>query len=237
MTLAAKTVTSKESLRSWLGKMILTMPNVSASADDLTSYLIERSGMLTSPTASEVSFVHRMFQDYLAAYEAAVNGYSDTLISMAHLDGWWDVIVLACGHAATGSREHLLSGILDRAESDHRHARRLRILAVACLETSVTLDADLLQRIENVASRLVPPRSVREVESLLNAGVKLVDYLPQSTEEFPVASAVATVRLAAKSATPKAAVMLRRYSSDLRAEVQRELLRYREILSATLDDG
>jgi hypothetical protein len=81
-----------------------------------------------------VDFVHRTFQEYLAAKEAVEDQTAETLIARAHLDQWRETLVMAVGHATPERRAALLSGVLDRADAEPRHRRWLRLLAASCLE-------------------------------------------------------------------------------------------------------
>jgi hypothetical protein len=47
------------------------------------------------------------------------------------MDQWRETVVMAAGHGSPRYRSALLAGLLDRADAEHRHARRLRLLAAA----------------------------------------------------------------------------------------------------------
>jgi hypothetical protein len=213
------------------------------------AHLLERSGVLREPVPGRLDFVHRTFQEYLAASEATENEHIDPLIVHAHLDPWWETIVMACGHAKRPQLRDLLNGILNRADREPQHARKLRLLAAACLETVADVDPEVLGRVEEIIrTKLVPPRSRRETQSLATIGHRLLRYLPASLAELSEASAAATVRVAGLTGNPEALARLTGYAQDDRSEVQRELVecwqyfnpeRYaREVLAdAPLVDG
>src|SRR5205807_9881643 len=157
----------------------------------------ERSGVLRGPVPGRLDFVHRTFQEYLAASEATEDEQIDTLVNHAHLDAWWETIVMACGHAKRPQVRDLVNGIMNRADQKSQYTRKLRLLAAACLETVTDLDPEVLSRVEDmIRTKLVPPRSKRETQSLATIGHRLMRYLPTSLEELSTSSAVATVRAA-----------------------------------------
>ena len=58
---------------------------------------MERSGLLREPAAGRVDFVHRTFQEYLAAKAAVDNDEIGLLVTNAHDDQWREVVVMAAG--------------------------------------------------------------------------------------------------------------------------------------------
>lgn len=50
--------------------MVARMPNVEYSAPDVLQHLLDRSGVIREPALRRVDYVHRTFQEYLAAKEA-----------------------------------------------------------------------------------------------------------------------------------------------------------------------
>jgi hypothetical protein len=180
---------------------------------------------LREPVPGRLDFVHRTFQEYLAASEATEDEHIDPLIAHSHLDSWWETIVMACGHAKRPQVRDLLNGILDRADRESQHARRLRLLAAACLETVPDVDPEALARVEEIIqTKLVPPRSARETQSLATIGHRLLRYLPSSLEELTEASAAATVRAAGLAGNREALSALAAYAKDTRHAVQSELI-------------
>jgi hypothetical protein len=167
LTLANRTELSRDKALELVSHKLLAMPDVDEKPAKILDHLMERSGVVRAPVPGRVDFVHRTFQEYLAASEATEEQHIDTLVGHAHLDTWRETIVMACGHAKRSQSRELLTAILDRADDEPRHARRLRLLAAACLETVTELDPEIRVRIDAVITdRLVPPRSIRETQSL-----------------------------------------------------------------------
>ncbi len=216
---------SRDDVDEFIERKLLSMPNVDVHVSEVVNHLLERSGVIREPVPGRVNFVHRTFQEYLAASEATEQRHLGVLIEHAHLDQWRETIVMACGHAKRPQLEELLSCILDRAEREPRNARRLRVLAAACLETTPDVPEGVRQRIDTcIGQYLVPPRSVSEAKSLSPIGHRLLMHLPESLDGLSEASAAATARAATMTGDAAALKRLSNYSADARAKVQAELL-------------
>jgi energy-coupling factor transporter ATP-binding protein EcfA2 len=224
LSLASKVELPKERVLSHVARRLPSLPHVDHTPSEVLDHLLERSGVLREPVRGRVDFVHRTFQECLAANEATEQDHLETLIDRAHLDTWWETFVMACGHAKHHQAGTLLTGILDRADAEHRHARHLRLLAAACLETVSNADPAVIERVEAVIrEQLVPPRSLRETRSLASIGHRILRYLPPSLEGLSEAAAAASVRAAALTAGNDALQLLRSYARDPRKGVQAQL--------------
>ncbi|MGH3906319.1 MAG: hypothetical protein ACRDTE_19385 [Pseudonocardiaceae bacterium] len=143
----------------------------------------------------------------------------------------------------------LLCGVLDRADAEPKHGRRLRLLAAACLDTAQMVDPpEVVGRVEAAVEQLVPPRGQNETRSLALAGGRMLRILPSSLDGLSDASAAACVKTAALIGGPEAQRLLARWSPDPRGPVQRALAQvwryfdptdYAEAVlrDAPLDDG
>lgn len=200
------------------------MPQVTDEAPALFEHLLHRSGLIRQPAAGRVDFVHRTFQEYLTAREAADRADVGMLVEKAHLDTWRETVVMAAGHANAVTRHELIGSILDRADAEPGHRRHLRLLAASCLETVDALDPRVLRRVHDAIDALVPPRATREARSLAAVGEPLLRRLPVTIDALSPAAAVATVRTVALVNGPEALDLLARYASDPRPEVRRELV-------------
>ncbi|MGH3801347.1 MAG: NACHT domain-containing protein, partial [Pseudonocardiaceae bacterium] len=199
------------------------MPNVEYSAQDVLEHLLDRSGVIREPVLGRVDFVHRTFQEYLAAKEAVEDQAVDALVTRAHLDQWWETIVMAVGHATPERRAVLLGGVLDRADAEPKHCRRLRLLAAACLDTAQMVAPEVTSRVEAAVAELVPPRGQNETRSLALAGGRVLRRLPSTLDGLSDASAAASVKTAALVGGPEALRLLAQWAPDPRSEVQRAL--------------
>ncbi|NGN93412.1 NACHT domain-containing protein [Nocardioides sp. KC13] len=224
LTLGNKIELSYLEASSHVERKILSMPDVGDENNEILTHLLERSGVLRSPVPDRVDFVHRTFQEYLAADEAVAHDHVDTLVSHAHLDGWWETIVMGCGHANATQAGSLISGILDRADQESRHGRHLRLLAAACLETIGDIDRTIYDRVESdIRKHLVPPKGRREARSLASIGSRVLRYLLDNLDQLSEAVAAATVRVATLVGSSDAIPLLSRYASDPRLPVQSQI--------------
>ena len=145
------------------------------TAEGVFRYLLERSGVMRQPVENTVDFIHRTFQEFLAAEEIIEQGSIDMLINHAHLDQWREVVVLGAGLARPPERESLIRGLVERGMRDEALRHRLHLLAVACLETARELQPDLRQRLATLLATLVPPTNMSDARACLQ----------QATSPFP----------------------------------------------------
>jgi hypothetical protein len=186
--------------------------------------LRHRSGVLRSPAVGRVDFVHRTFQEYLAAEEAAEEDRIGNLVERAHLDLWRETIIMAAGHANRPQREELLGGILDRAAAEPRHARKLRLLAAACQETVPEVSEGLAGRLDEAVGALLPPRRETDPPALAAVGTSLLRSLPRSLSGLTEKAAVQTVRTVALVGGEEALGLLEEYAQDAPAHAVRAFL-------------
>ncbi|WDM15417.1 NACHT domain-containing protein [Streptomyces lavenduligriseus] len=186
--------------------------------------LRDRAGILRSPAEGRVDFVHRTFQEYLAAEEAAEEDRVGNLVERAHLDLWRETIIMTAGHANRPQREELLGGILDRAASEPRYARKLRLLAAACQETVPEVSEELAGRLEEAVSALLPARRPTDPPALAAVGPSLLRKMPRSLEELTPKAAAQTVRTVAMIGGDAALGLLEGYAEDRRDEVVSALI-------------
>ncbi|MFI9118153.1 NACHT domain-containing protein [Streptomyces bikiniensis] len=192
--------------------------------DRVLEQLRHRSGILRSPAEGRVDFLHRTFQEYLAAEEAAEEDRIGNLVGRAHLDMWRETIIMAAGHANTRQREELLHGILDRAECEPRYARTLRLLAAACQETLPSMSEGLAKRLDEAVAKLLPARRETDPPALAAVGHSLLRWLPKSLGGLTEKAAIQTVRTVALIGGDDSLKLLSGYVGDGRREVVRELI-------------
>ncbi|MBE8524769.1 NACHT domain-containing protein [Amycolatopsis sp. H6(2020)] len=213
----------EEALRR-LSERLATMPGVDYDAGHLLEHLLQRSGIVREPTPGRIDFVHRTFQEFLTAEEAADQGDVGLLVQNAHLDQWRDIVVMAAGLANAPLREQLFQGLFDRADAEPRTRRKLRLLAAAATESAPALTVELAERMESALAALIPPRGKAEARSLAAGGEVLLPRLLDTPADLSEAAAAATVRTAALINGPDAWPVLEKFSRDPRPGVQKELI-------------
>ncbi|KAF4406604.1 NACHT domain-containing protein [Streptomyces lycii] len=195
-----------------------------ADGRQVLEHLQHRSGILRTPAVGRIDFVHRTFQEYLAAKEAAEEDRIGNLVGRAHLDLWRETIIMAAGHANARQRNELLGGILDRADEEPRNARPLRLLAAACRETLPSVPDELADRLDDAVTRLLPARRITDPPALAAVGTSLLRWMPRSLGELTEKSAVQTVRTVALIGGEKSMELLAGYVKEGRAPVIEELI-------------
>jgi hypothetical protein len=217
--------TSSTAARERFAQRLTAMPQITHDAGVVYRHLLERTGLLREQVHGRVDFVHRSFQEYLAARSAVVDADDlGVLGAHAHLESWYDVVVLAVGHASRRQRADLLHTILARGDAEPRHREQLWLVALASLETAVELDPALRGLIEGHANEVIPPRSLATARSFAAASpfvlARLAEAAPATEDEL-----VATIRAIASTGLAEALPLLARYGRHEDRAVQQELLR------------
>ncbi len=204
----------------WMG----AMPQVREQGDatQVFSHLLIRSGLLREPVRGSVDFVHRTFQDYLAAKAAVEARDIGALVRNAHDDTWDDVVRMAVGHARPDERARLLRGLLRRADKVKGARNRLVLLAATCLEHAPELDPEVRREIEDRTAELLPPQRPSQAEELAKAGEVVLDLLP-GPRDLSEAEAAAVVQTAALVGGPQALGIVARFKTDTRHLVRNQL--------------
>ncbi|MFD7975358.1 NACHT domain-containing protein [Streptomyces sp. NPDC059071] len=143
------------------------------------THLLHRSGLLREPTADTVDFVHRTFQDYLAAKALVEQWDIGVLAAHAEDDQWEDVIRMALGHARPRECAELLDELMKAADrvEDRRGQQRILVLAVSALDQVTEVAPHVRQAVLDRASEVFPPRTQQEARVLGEVGRLALDLL------------------------------------------------------------
>ncbi|MFL1432577.1 MULTISPECIES: NACHT domain-containing protein [unclassified Nocardiopsis] len=159
-----------ETARRQTGRVLATMHRVEYPPEKVFDHLVVRSGLLQTPAVDRVSFLHRTFEEYLAAKALVEDDSLPLLVRNAHDDQWHETVVMAAGHANPAQREELIRGLLARSDGEKRNQDRLLLVAFACLETSPRLSEELRKEIHTRVRSLLPPRKAAHVRALALVG-------------------------------------------------------------------
>lgn len=205
------------------------MHRVNANAEQVLQFLLDRSGLLRTPVEGRIDFVHKTFQEFLAARAAIGSDDIGVLVQNANNDQWREVVLMAAGHAQVRQREELLTRILERAKRDGDNRHVLQALAVGCLQNSPELSLELSEKLQRVTSRLLPPKSLTEASALANAGDLALELL-SARSGYTTREAVATIRMASIIGGDHAMSIIARCAhkpgSVVRNELHRAWLRF-----------
>ncbi|GAA3816897.1 NACHT domain-containing protein [Streptomyces phyllanthi] len=207
-----------------IGVQLPAMPSLHGrtNAEKVLAHLINRSGVLRQPTEDTIDFVHRTFQDYLGAKACVEAGDFPLLLDNAHDDQWEDVIRMAVSHARPNERVMILKELIARGNEARTQAKRLHLLAMACLEYATEVHPDVQALVEQNVAGLLPPRSYRDARVLGQLGPVILDLLP-GPENLAPYEAEAVVTTAAIVGGPPAFVLLKRFRNHPSPAVQRAL--------------
>jgi NACHT N-terminal Helical domain 1/NACHT domain len=186
--------------------------------------LVERSGVLREPSFGTTDFIHRTFQEYLAAQEAANDHQIEFLVANSHRDQWSETIVMTAGLATIPNQARLISGLLDRSGKARMYSRRLLLLAAACLDTATSISPDLVARVENALDPLFPPKRRTEARSLAVGSRRSFSRLPRKLDDLAPGMAVACIQTAVYMNEDDTLELLGQYANDDRPQIQFELM-------------
>ena len=215
LTLAGRVDLEKEQAVRYVARKLPAVLGQSVSALRAMTDLLERSGVLREPVEGRVDFIHRTFQEYLAAQEAVDDDQIDTLLGHALQPEWAETIVMAAGHVNRPQLRRLMSGILELAARKPGQGRYLYWLAASFLETAQELPLEMRNELDTlVRQELIPPSSSAEARSLARIGPSILSHLPQSMTGLSLAQIDATIRTAALCGNDDSIHLLARIASS-----------------------
>ncbi|OKI46718.1 serine protease [Streptomyces sp. TSRI0281] len=180
--------TREQALRQ-LARGLTGMERVSGQGppEKILTHLLNRSGLLQEHSDDTYQFVHRTFQDFLAAKELIEDDHLNELLRHADEEAWQDVILLAAGHCSRHQLPLLIDGLLKAGE---RHAERseartgIHVLAALCEQHATWLDSAVRERVRRSTAALFPPADHNHLDSLTRLGAAALLFLP-SPESMP----------------------------------------------------
>ena len=195
----------------------------SVTAERILRLFVDRSGIIREPVVDKIDFVHRTFQEFLAARSAIDDDNTRTLLDNAHDDQWRQTIILAVGQGNTTQRGKLLNQLIDKGNKHTKHRHRLHILAVACLENCVELRPEVRRRIMDRFADLVPPKNYDEATALATLGESAIPHL-KVNNNYDSETAARCIYTLALIGGDIALKILIDYASDTRDEVISQLI-------------
>lgn len=159
------------------------MERVSAQGppEKILTHLLNRSGLLQEHTDDTYQFIHRTFQDYLAAKEFVEDDHVNELLRHAEEETWQDIILLAAGHCGRRELALLVAGLLDAGEAHKEGAAgraTLHVLAALCEQHAAWLDGGVRERVRLCVAALFPPGRGRTVLTLARLGPAALVNVP-----------------------------------------------------------
>jgi hypothetical protein len=190
-----------DAARNIIRRSLTSLPPADHKPEIVFRLLLERSGLLRVPAVGKVDFIHRTFQEFLAARAAVHEDAIGELLRNAEEVQWREVVLLAAGQANRPQATRLLQGLLGRTSHGSRSRRRL--FAISCLQEIRSVDEQLRQSVLDRLPSLLPPTSMEQAKELSGAGTRLIRPLAQEWTRSKN-HAPETIRAASLVASPAA---------------------------------
>ncbi|MBT2443868.1 NACHT domain-containing protein [Streptomyces sp. ISL-36] len=182
LTLNGRTQMDRSRAESIVRSAVPAVPEAAGfdDPDAVFTHLLHRSGLLREPAPDTVDFVHRTFQDHLAAKALVDDWHIGVLVDHAADDQWEDVIRMAVGHARPRECAEIFGELLKAADATEDRRTQLRILVVAAtaLEEATEVSPEIRERILARTAEVIPPRDPGEARELASVGRAVLDLLP-----------------------------------------------------------
>jgi hypothetical protein len=178
-------------------------------------FLLERSGLLQERTDDAIQFIHRTFQDFLAAKEFHESGYFLELLREAGNKAWRDVIVLGVGHATRKDARQLIEKLVEFGDQEEERERKwyLHVLAAQCATSLQELDAEVMEVVRGRVGALMPLQRASETMDLAGLGAWAVEVLPVPHEGMKTLAALYTVETLARIRTAESRQKMGQFAS------------------------
>ncbi|MEV7058261.1 NACHT domain-containing protein [Streptomyces microflavus] len=175
--------TREQALRQ-LGRALTGMERVSAQGPPakILTHLLNRSGLLQERSDDTYQFIHRTFQDYLAAKEFVEDDHLNELLRHAEEETWQDVILLAAGHCGRHELAVLVGGLLDaglKHEAGAMGRVDAHVLAALCAQHATWLDGGVRDRVRRSTAALFPLLDNDQVATAARLGAAALECLPE----------------------------------------------------------
>jgi hypothetical protein len=143
-------------------------------------HFVGRTGVLRQlPPEGAIEFWHKSFQEFLAAQMLVSGSEDQNLVNHAADAQWREVIIWSCSLMPMERASSLINEILLLADDAPSESERnyLTSVALSCAHFTVQLSEGARLRIDSCASRLIPPTSYDQLETILQLGAAAVPFL------------------------------------------------------------
>jgi hypothetical protein len=213
---------SRDRVLERLAAKLSSLHRVQGSPEEVLEHLLTRSGLLRMPVEGQIDFVHKTFQEFLAARAAVAADDIGVLVNHAEDDQWREVILMAAAYARATQADELLRKILDRTTHEPEHQYLLQVLAIASSQQAPEVDRGLKEGLEDLAVSLLPPREMEQAKALARAGDLVLEQL-STWQDFRRTEAIATIHMAALIGGDEAMSIIAKCAENPGRDVQRQL--------------
>jgi hypothetical protein len=197
---------SRENALKHLDRTLKSLHQVTMSAQEALRDLLERS-VLREPAAGVIDFVHRTFEEYLAARWMNEQGDFGALVAKANDPAFGGVIALVAGLSRPNEADALIAELIAQAESGQEH---LYALATSCVDACLRVDPQVVRRLERYFATLVPPQEQDDMLLLATGGNTSVRLIQRHLSARPRDSYETCIEVLARIGTEEAFEVLTR---------------------------
>ncbi|WP_128092341.1 NACHT domain-containing protein, partial [Streptomyces resistomycificus] len=199
------------------------MPQVrqQGSPEAVLTHLLNRSGLLQERNETVIQFIHRTFQDYLAAKELQESDGLGELLQHAADEEWQDIVLLAVGHCNRGEVRRLIEGLIAKGDQAEEPRTRddIHVLAARCALGAVVLEEEVREQIADRVRGLFPPADGTAAAKLASLGSYVFPLVP-GPEGLSDREARAVVQVIRDIGGPASLPLLRRFAPHPSPEVR-----------------
>lgn len=163
---------ANEMIKHFLSTMVFS-GNDGSDHNQVFLYLLERSGILREPEKNRIDFIHRSFEEYLAATEISRQNNWGYLESMATDDMWKETVEIAIGYANSDVASRLIRAVLNKGK---RKNQKYLFLACSYYNNAVQVDYKTSDDVKTNLKKLIPPKDT-DIDTLVRIGDLVIDFL------------------------------------------------------------
>lgn len=142
----------------------------------ILDYFLERSGILRSPSVDKIDFIHKSFQEYLAASEIYREDDWGFISKKAFQIEWYETLILSMGFASNKNAKKVIQEILGGQSEESI------VIAAACAENTPSLDPAIRTKINIELQKILPPNNYEDCKRLASAGEHVIPMLAYNEE-------------------------------------------------------
>ncbi|MFF6998198.1 NACHT domain-containing protein [Streptomyces sp. NPDC008313] len=190
------------------------MPEVQAPVDAVLRHMLNRSGVLEERGEDSIQFIHRTFQDYLAAREFQDSDCLRELLGHAAQEDWQDVVLLSIGHCRTAEVEKVVDHLMAQGDAQEGHQRwNLHLLAASCAAEAVFLPQEKREAVAERLKAFMPPKDVVQAIEVARLGAYVLPILP-GPEGIPEHVQLFVATTLTRIGTPRCLPLVRAYAAQ-----------------------
>lgn len=231
MLLNGRSVMSAEQAVAELALFLPAIPSAAqqGTAEEIFEHLLQRSGLLRLQSGTggdraagpQVEFIHRTFQDYLAATECVDRRHIGYILRHAHEEDWAEVVRMAVLVARPDECAEILDHLVS-ARPNAAEARHCKILAAASVHHATEMDPAVREKVRQATKSVVMPFTLDGARKLGWLGPFVLELLPDP-EELPDRQALLRAATAANVADEAAVDYLARLRTRRSLAIRAEL--------------